>query len=97
MSWSPTQQYHTHTSTHEHTLAANLLTVFIREDSPHLVGTFLIQEDACISIVAQWQGLTNRIRSMPERAHSCSGDTQLHAPALQLDTELLLKVSGVRH
>lgn len=50
----------------------------------------------CISIVGQWQGLTNGIRSVPRRAHSCSGVTQLHALALPLDTELLLKVSGVR-
>lgn len=83
----PTQHIHMHASTHERILTFNLLTVFNREESPHLMGTFLVQEDACISIVAQWQGLTNRIRFMPRRAHSCSGDTQLPAPALQLDTE----------
>lgn len=45
--------------------------------------TFQGEEDA--RIVAQWQGLTNWIRSVPRRAHACSGDAQFHALVLPLD------------
>lgn len=36
------QHIHLHNSTHEHALTLNLLTVFNREESPHLVGPFLV-------------------------------------------------------